>query len=249
MIETKLENPEEKGKRVADLFDALLLQYNEFPDTETMSFLARRVQASLWGLDVAAVHADPDAALLKWVSTEYRLFRIFEEREFQCAPKDVLGSLQGMLGYANSLLNRRKSRAGKSLEHHLAHLFTMENLRFEEQVKTEGNKKPDFIFPDGVSYHNLLFPDDGLTFLGAKTTCKDRWRQVLNEAGRISHKHLFTLQEGISANQLEEMINENLTLVVPATNIKTFDRRYQGRIMTLSGFITMVETKQRKYAT
>lgn len=125
----------------------------------------------------------------------------------------------------------------------------MENLRFEEQVKTEGNKKPDFIFPDGVSYHNLLFPDDGLTFLGAKTTCKDRWRQVLNEAGRISHKHLFTLQEGISANQLEEMINENLTLVVPATNIKTFDRRYQGRVMTLSGFITMVETKQRKYAT
>ena len=45
------------------------------------------------------------------------------------------------------ILNRRKSRAGKSLEHHLSTIFHASDLKFEEQVVTEGNKKPDFIFP------------------------------------------------------------------------------------------------------
>ena len=34
---------------------------------------------------------------------------------------------------------------------------------------------------------------------------KDRWRQVLNEADCIETKYLFTLQQGISKNQLREM--------------------------------------------
>jgi hypothetical protein len=29
--------------------------------------------------------------------------------------------------------------------------------------------------------------------LGSKSTLKDRWRQVLDEADRITHKHLLTL--------------------------------------------------------
>lgn len=54
--------------------------------------------------------------------------------------------------------------------------------------------------------------------LGAKTTCKDRWCQVLNEADRIPNKHLFTLQRGVTRNQLQEMKDEHLTLVVPKDN-------------------------------
>ena len=34
-----------------------------------------------------------------------------------------------------------------------------------------------------------------------KSTCKDRWRQVLSEADRIPNKHLFTLEAAISENQ------------------------------------------------
>lgn len=56
----------------------------------------------------------------------------------------------------------------------------------------------------------MLFPANKLVFLGAKTTCKDRWRQVLNEADRIETKYLFTLQQGISKNQLREMKHEHL---------------------------------------
>lgn len=88
------------------------------------------------------------------------------------------------------------------MEHHLATIFTAAKLEYEEQAITEDNKKPDFLFPSGEAYHNLLFPADKLVFLGAKITCKDRWRQVLNEANRIEIKYLFTLQQGSSKNQL-----------------------------------------------
>lgn len=41
--------------------------------------------------------------------------------------------------------------------------------------------------------------------LAVKTTCKDRWRQILNEADKIHQVHLFTLQEGVSLAQYREM--------------------------------------------
>lgn len=76
--------------------------------------------------------------------------------------------------------------------------------------------------------------------LGAKTTCKDRWRQVLNEADNVPVKHLFTLQQGISRNQLSEMYHENVCLVVPAQYLNSFDKEFQSRIMTLSGLLLLL---------
>ena len=147
---------------------------------------------------------------------------------------------------SNSILNRRKTRAGKSLEHHLAEIFIASHLIFEEQVITEENKKPDFIFPNGECYHNLVFPGDLLTVLGAKTTCKDRWRQVLNEADRVDDKYLFTLQQGISSNQLKEMRDYRLHLVVPHKYLTSFPKEYRSDICDLSGFIGMVKERQTK---
>ena len=160
--------------------------------------------------------------------------------------KKPFNDCQDLIKFSNIILNRRKSRAGKSLEHHLATIFTAAKLEFEEQAITEDNKKPDFLFPNGKAYHNLLFPTDQLIFLGAKTTCKDRWRQVLNEANRIETKYLFTLQQGISRNQLVEMKHEKLKLVVPAPYITSFDKEFQSDIETLSSFISIVKTKQKK---
>ena len=80
--------------------------------------------------------------------------------------------------------------------------------------------------------------------LGAKTTCKDRWRQVINEANRIEIKHLFTLQPGISKNQLKEMADNGVQLVVPQKNISTFPAEYQSSLSTFYDFVGMVKKKQ-----
>lgn len=59
---------------------------------------------------------------------------------------------------------------------------------FVHRPVIEGGKRPDFLFPTQVAYEDPAFPANRLRMLAAKTTCKDRWRQVLNEANRITTK-------------------------------------------------------------
>src|SRR5699024_8712931 len=108
---------------------------------------------------------------------------------------------------------------------------------------TEGNKKPDFLLPSTNDYQNLEYPDNKLILLGAKTTCKDRWRQVLDEGERVSNKHLLTLQQGISKNQLEQMENANLQLVVPKPYHKQYPKEHRHKIWTVNSFINFVKEK------
>ena len=107
---------------------------------------------------------------------------------------------------------------------------------------TEGNKKPDFVFPSQEDYHNFDFPAEKLITLAAKTTCKDRWRQILNEADRVrdGYKYLCTLQQGITAQQMDEMHAEKVVLIVPSAYIKTYPRERQDRIWTLRKFVDHV---------
>ncbi len=84
-----------------------------------------------------------------------------------------------------------------------------------------------------------------MILLASKTTCKDRWRQVLNEADRIKTKHLFTLQQGISKNQLEEMYKYDVCLVVPKPYLKSFPESFRERILTLENFVNNVKFLQQ----
>lgn len=228
---------------------ALLLQeftgrFNSFPETRQMAQGARDCFNKAYNIADKTLKDKPDEILLSWVDTEYRLFKCMEEKVYADAVNRPFGSIDAFVQMANEVLNRRKSRAGKSLEHHLADIFAINKLVFEEQAVTEDNKKPDFLFPNGKCYHNLLFPADNLIVLGAKTTCKDRWRQVLTEADRVNIKFLFTLQQGISKNQLKEMHDSHLKLVVPHKYITSFPQEYQSELFDLAGFIQMVRKKQ-----
>ena len=209
----------------------------------------RRLRRNGKGFVRLALKNKPDDILLNWVDTEYRLFRFMEEKVYADIMTKPFGSIDAFVQMANEVLNRRKSRAGKSLEHHLADIFTKNELVFEEQAVTEDNKKPDFLFPNAECYHNLQFPADDLIVLGAKTTCKDRWRQVLNEADRIDTKYLFTLQPSISANQLQEMKHERVVLVIPEDNRSSFDERYRNDLFSLKQFVGMVREKQDRHFT
>ena len=222
----------------------LVSKYTDFPGTTEMAKLAREIYNGAHLITDDDICNAPDQQLLRWIDTEYTLFRNFEEKIYAPIYSTPFPNCQELVKFSNIILNRRKSRAGKSLEHHLSTIFTAAKLEYEEQAVTEDNKKPDFLFPGGEAYHNLLFPTDKPVFLGAKTPCKDRWRQVLNEANRIETKYLFTLQQGISKNQLREMKHEHLKLVVPATYLGSFDKEFQSEIETLSSFINIVKEKQ-----
>lgn len=232
-------------KQLETSIQKLVSLYTDFPETTQMAKFARDIYNEANQITDDDICKTPDLQLLKWIDTEYALFRNFEEKIYSPIYSMPFPNCQELVKFSNIILNRRKSRAGKSLEHHLATIFTAAKLEYEEQAVTEDNKKPDFLFPGGEAYHNLTFPADKLVFLGAKTTCKDRWRQVLNEANRIETKYLFTLQQGISKNQLREMKHEHLKLVVPSPYLNSFDKEFQSEIETLSSFINIVKEKQK----
>jgi hypothetical protein len=210
---------------------------NKFPATFLMAENARNCFNSAYGVTLDAIINNPDKHLLYWLETEFELFKTLENNVYADQIGQLFSSVEELVVFANTVLNRRKSRAGKSLEYHLEDIFGTSGLKFNTQVITEGNKKPDFIFPDIESYHTPEFDESKLIFLASKTTCKDRWRQVINEADRIHTKHLFTLQQGISKNQLDEMYSHGVCLVVPKPYIITFPQEYRDRIWSLSYFI------------
>lgn len=237
---------EKPEQRLLALINDFIARYVDFPDTRIMANGARACYNQANGIVTHNIVSTPDDVLLGWLDTEYTLFKYMEEKVYSDITSKPFSNIDTFVAMANEVLNRRKSRAGKSLEHHLADIFTHNELIFEEQVITEENKKPDFIFPNGKCYHNLTFPGELLTMLGAKTTCKDRWRQVLNEADRVDDKYLFTLQQGISSNQLKEMQDYRLHLVVPHKYLTSFPKEFRSGICDLSTFIGMVKERQER---
>jgi len=213
----------------------------EFPETELLSRKARECYRGAYGIDDYAVQADPDSHLLKWLDAEYQLFRMIEKERYGQRIQKPFSSVEEFIETANTLLQRRKSRAGFSLEHHLAALFRIYGLRFDTQGVTEARKKPDFIFPGITAYRDPSFDEKKLIVLAAKTTCKDRWRQVLNEADRAPKKYLFTLQQGISSSQLEEMRAVNVQLIVPKPYLTSFPAPFRDRIFTVEQFIQLIK--------
>lgn len=198
--------------------------------------------------DVSAAD-DPDRALIAWMDREEQLFRRLERR---IVAERISGGFQdpdgadvdGFLSFSLSVQNRRKSRAGQALEHHLEAVFTAQGIRYARGAETENRNKPDFLFPGQEEYRDAAFPSGRLTMLGAKSTLKDRWRQVLSEAQRIDDKHLLTLEPGISENQTDEMRAKRLQLVVPLRLHGTFRPAQRFWLLSVAEFLQIVRLRQ-----
>jgi len=185
-----------------------------------------------------------DELLLKRRELEFEIFGRIENVDVLPKISNGFKTVEEFIKYAHSVSNRRKSRAGTSLELNLETIFIDERLIFETQVVTENKKMPDFLFPSGKAYHDRNFPSDKLHMLASKTCCKDRWRQVISEADRISQKHLFTLQEGVSGNQLQEMKDNNISLVVPELHLTSFPKEWRNSLLTLACFVQYIREQQ-----
>lgn len=239
------ENVRKESLEELEFSKIIRLTGTNFPESKIMSENACKVYQALNSNNTDIIN-DPDGIILRWTVMEYRLFRYYEYVQYENKVKQGFASVDEFVKMANEVLNRRKSRAGKSLENHLTTIFDANEVMYSAQPHTEGNKKPDFIFPSIEDYHNMGFEFQGLTYLGAKTTCKDRWRQILNEANRIPVKHLFTLQQGISPQQLDEMKEENVILVVPQSYISTYPKDKREIIINLKSFLGLVKERQDK---
>jgi len=213
-----------------------------FPRTRDFSDYAR---STVQGVDPVG---DPDATLMAWMEREEILFRTLEKHILaERLAHGFEGDVEGFLEFSLSVQNRRKSRVGFALENHLEVLFIAGRVTFSRSAVTEGRSRPDFLFPGFGQYQDPGFDPGLLTMLGVKSTCKDRWRQVLAEAARIIQKHLLTLEAAISAHQLQEMQSHSLQLVVPRFLHETYVPSQQVRLLDLREFMHIAKERQRRW--
>lgn len=239
LIDTGSILPETQEKiAIQEFIDGLTV---DFPLSDVMSAAARDIQNRVYN-HLEFIRTNPDRKIIEWTNTEYALFRAVEHARYGDRISRGFATVDEFIAMANMVLNRRKSRAGKSLEHHLSAVFEGNDIQYTAQAVTEGNKRPDFLFPSQAAYHNAAFPTEKLISLAAKTTCKDRWRQVINEADRLRGlpKYLCTLQQGISPAQMDEMQSENVILVVPRPYITSYPADRRDRIWTVTKFVEYV---------
>lgn len=228
-----------------DMLEAMLAKFPDgLPSTVEFSAYCRSTLG-----DVDYVHDSADEIIYDAYQREEMLFRTYERYEAeQQFPKFVDPmDVDAILKYSMSLFQRRKSRAGKSLEHSLEALLAARGLHYTAQAVTENNEKPDFLFPSMDLYHDVSFPSDGLTLLGAKTTCKDRWRQVLSEGERVARKHLVTLESPISVRQTNDMHDKGLQLVVPTPLHEPYTPAQRVWLWSVEDFFDLVTERERSY--
>jgi len=229
----------------ANSLDTIIERFGTtFPTTREFSDLARLT------LSEVDARADPDAALIAWLSHEEAMFRRLErrivgERLSVGFGAGATADVDGFLRYSLQVQNRRKSRMGRAFENHLEAVFRAHELSFDTQAVTEQRNTPDFLFPSAAAYHDDAFPDERLTMLAAKATCKDRWRQVLPEARKIWPKHLVTLEPAISPAQTDQMKDEKVQLVVPLRIQDSYRVSQRAELWSLGAFISLVIERSR----
>jgi hypothetical protein len=183
-----------------------------------------------------------DKTLVRCVDAEYRLYRLAERQICQSEIVRVFKDVDDFLATASSIMNRRKSRAGRSLENHFDYLLRRAEIPHVIRPPAVDGK-PDVIIPSVDAYNDKKYPTNKLFMVGVKTTCKDRWRQVLNEAKRVEDKHILTIQQGISKKQLNDMEEDGVQLIVPADIHKQYPPNSNMRLLQVEQFVDLVRRR------
>jgi EcoRII C terminal len=208
-----------------------------FPPTVEFSEFARGVTP-----DVDPVE-DPDGTLIAWLQREEALFRQLERHLVLSRLRQGFGDdVEAFVKFSLSVQNRRKSRVGYALEHHLQAILEANAIPHARAPVTERTSRPDFLFPSIAAYRDREMPVERLAMLAVKSTCKDRWRQILAEADRLPVKHLLTLEPGISSAQTGEMTARSVVLVIPVEIHNTFTAAQRRQILTVRAFLDRLKT-------
>lgn len=216
-------------------FEAAASSLREFPSGDVMSKLAREALLHCLGgfTDMSA-----DDRLVHYVDAEFSLFRAVEERLSRDLVAGPFDSIDRFLEVAGTLLQRRKSRAGRSLENHVGAILRDAGVRFEARAQIQG--RPDIVIPSAAAYDDPSYPTEDLYVVAVKTTCRDRWRQVLEEGPRVRKRYLVTTQRGMSLDQMRLMHEAGLTLVVPKALQREYPPGSPLEILTIVAFLDRI---------
>ncbi|WP_420472399.1 type II restriction endonuclease [Brevundimonas sp. FT23042] len=207
----------------------------EMPDTATLAEMARQqylADHNLRELNPFELSAPGDVVRKISREIELEIFRRFQLQSGAVALVRLIAGDQSAGISAATIVRRliervrdvdalmlsasqqRRSRAGYSFEHHIEAMLTAGRVPFQKQVIIEAKKRPDFILPS-LKHLRGLYPGDAAgLILSAKTTLRERWKQVQREKG-AQELFLATVDEKIASNAIEDMADLGIKLVVP----------------------------------
>lgn len=224
------------------------------PATALLAAMARQewlTRNSLEALDPFALENPGD--VLREISRgiEWEMFRDFQRREAAVSlvretlgdtprtlsARDMIRALVDNVGKIDAMMlsasQQRKSRAGYSFEHQIEAMLQAGRIPFAKQVIMDARKRPDFVLPS-LRWLNESpnFAPAGL-ILSAKTTLRERWKQVQREMV-VGDLFLATVDESIASNAIEDMATLRITLVVPESLKASRDTEYANHANILS---------------
>lgn len=221
--------------------DALVAKYATIPNPAVIAESARSQWLNTHGFstfDPWVIAAPGDAIMEISREIEYRLYRRHELRR---RTSELLSILYGSNDLPSGLIQRypeldqvllsasqqRKTRAGRSFEHHIAASLKAGRIRFVEQAVT-GGRRPDFVLPDLPVLRSRKRGYGDALVLAAKTTLRERWKQVATEKLNCE-VFLATVDDRVAANSVREMADAGIRLVVPEALKSNDEACYKGQ--------------------
>lgn len=237
---------------------AVVARYATLPDPATIARLAREqwlLDEGLPSFDPWQIAAPGDAIMKISREIEYRLYRGHELRR---RAAELLSILSGDLDLPSAVVRRypdidavllsasqqRKTRAGRSFEHHIAAALDAGSIRFQEQAVT-GGRRPDFVLPDVPTLRARKRNRHEALILSAKTTLRERWKQVSSERLNCD-VFLATVDDRVAPASIREMAGARIRLVVPES-LKSSDETYyreQENVLSFREFFDDCRARQ-----
>ncbi|MBB3214091.1 hypothetical protein FHW67_003401 [Herbaspirillum sp. Sphag1AN] len=127
----------------------------------------------------------------------------------------------------------RKSRAGRSFEFHIQTMLEDGKVPHEVQVVMASKRRPDFILPSFDLYNRRGREHKHALVLSAKTTLRERWKQVEGEI-KDCDLYLATVDDKIAENAIQSMQASGIKLVVPESLKKSEITTYKNQENVIS---------------
>lgn len=237
---------------------ALSIKYGSMPATSELAATARArymADAGLKSMDPFSIAKPGDAIRAISRGVEYEIFKDLQMRgravelvrlvlgddPKALTPERALRSIIVEFPKIDAMLlsaaQQRKSRAGYSFEHHIEAMMIDGGIPFEKQVVIEAKKRPDFILPSRALYDDAGRAAKEALVLSAKTTLRERWKQVGQEMKNCD-LYLATVDENIAGNAIEDMASQGIVLVVPEglKNSDTTEYKKQSSVISFETF-------------
>lgn len=146
-----------------------------------------------------------------------------------------------------SAAQTRKSRAGRSFEHHVGRVFRDGCIRHEEQV-IFGSRRPDFVLPDVSTLRSKSRDFNDAAIVSLKTTLRERWKQLSLERFN-GDVFLATVDDRVTADAISDMADNGIRLVVPESLKKSKETCYSDKanVITFRTFFDEEIARKRPF--